>query len=146
MRSTLRTLLLAGVIGTAVEAQVVAITGGTVHTASGPRIENGTVIMRDGKIVAVGAGLAIPDGAMRIDARGKWVTPGFINGATTLGLSEAGSPNFSGGYNDVTAQGEHGIAASFEAWRGLNPANTFIAPARQEGVTSVVVAPGVGVM
>jgi imidazolonepropionase-like amidohydrolase len=127
-------------------AQVIAITGGTVHTASGARLENGTVLIRDGKIAAVGTGIAIPDGATRIDARGKWVTPGFINSATTLGLSEAGGPDFSGGYNDVSARGENGIAASFEAWRGLNPANTYIAPARQEGVTSVVVAPGGGMV
>jgi imidazolonepropionase-like amidohydrolase len=127
-------------------AQTIAITGGTVHPVSGPRIENGTVLIRDGKIVAVGASVTIPDGATRIDARGKWVTPGFINSATTLGLSEAGSPNFSGGYNDVSARGTNGVSASFEAWRGLNPVNTFIAPARQEGVTSVVVAPGGGGM
>lgn len=127
-------------------AQVIAITGGTVHTAAGARIENGTVVIRDGKIAAVGTGIAIPEGATRIDARGKWVTPGFINSATTLGLSEAGSPAFSGGYNDVSARGENGIAASFEAWRGLNPANTFIAPSRQEGVTSVVVSPGGGMV
>lgn len=124
------------------EAQTIAITGGTVYPVSGPRIENGTVLIRDGRIVAVGADVVVPAEARRIDARGKWVTPGFINSATTLGLSEAGSPQFSGGYNDVSARGERGIAASFEAWKGLNPVSTLFAPARQEGVTSVVVAPG----
>lgn len=127
-------------------AQTIAITGGTVYPVSGPKIENGTVLMRDGKIVAVGASVSVPDDAQRIDARGKWVTPGFINSATTLGLNEAGSPQFSGGYNDVRARGDSGVAAAFEAWRGLNPMNTFIAPARQEGVTSVVVAPQGGMI
>ena len=127
---------------TASAAQTVAITGGTVYPVSGPRIENGTVLIRDGRIVAVGADVVVPADARRIDARGKWVTPGFINSATTLGLSEAGSPQFSGGYNDVSARGERGIAASFEAWKGLNPVSTLFAPARQEGITSVVVAPG----
>ncbi|MFM8301458.1 MAG: amidohydrolase family protein [Gemmatimonadota bacterium] len=127
-------------------AQIIAITGGTVYPVSGPKIENGTVLIRDGKIIAVGATVAIPADAQRVDARGKWVTPGFINGATTLGLSEAGGPEFSGGYNDTRAKGEAGIAASFDAWRGINPRNTFIIPARQEGVTSVVVAPQGGMI
>lgn len=138
-------LALAGAFSAA-HAQTVAITGGTVYPVSGPKIENGTVLIRDGKIVAVGANIAIPADARRIDASGKWVTPGFINSATTLGLSEAGSPEFSGGYADGSARGSEGIAASFEAWKGLNPANTFIIPARLEGVTSVVVAPGNGMI
>ncbi|MBX3172800.1 MAG: amidohydrolase family protein [Gemmatimonadaceae bacterium] len=130
---------LAATAPVAMGAQTVAITGGTVYPVSGPKIDNGTVLIRDGRVVAVGANVQIPSDAQRVDARGKWVTPGFINSATTLGLSEAGSPQFSGGYNDVGARGEHGIAASFEAWRGINPANTYIGPSRAEGVTSVVV-------
>lgn len=131
---------------TIASAQTIAITGGTVFPVSGPKIENGTVLIRDGKIVAVGASIAIPADAQRVDARGKWVTPGFINSVTTLGLSEAGGPQFSGGYNDTRAKGDGGIAASFDAWRGINPRNTFIIPARQEGVTSVVVAPQGGMI
>ena len=140
--TALATALLAPVAG----AQVIAITGGTVYPVNGPRIENGTVLIRDGKIVAVGANVAIPADARRIDARGKWVTPGFINSATSLGLSEAGGPQFSGGYNDTGARATDGITAAFDAWKGLNPVNTFIIPARQEGVTSVVVAPGGGMV
>jgi imidazolonepropionase-like amidohydrolase len=128
------------------QAQTIAITGGTVYPVNGPKIENGTVLIRDGKIAAVGANVAVPAGARRIDARGKWVTPGFINSATTLGLSESGGPEFSGGYNDVSARGDNGIAAAFEAWKGLNPASTYFAPTRQEGVTSVIVGPGVGMI
>ncbi len=146
LRHSAMLVLVATASAQGISAQTIAVTGGTVYPVAGPRIENGTVIIRDGKIVAVGANLAIPDGAVRVDARGKWVTPGFINSATTLGLSEAGGPRFSGGYNDVDARGEHGIAANFEAWRGINPVNTFIAPARQEGVTSVVVSPSGGMV
>lgn len=148
MRTTvlLRHAALLAFLASRTEAQTVAITGGTVFPANGPRIENGTVLMRDGRIVAVGTDVAIPADAQRVDARGKWVTPGFINSATTLGLSEAGSPQFSGGYDDGSARGAHGIAASFEAWKGLNPASTFIIPSRQEGVTSVVVAPVGGML
>ena len=149
MRATmiLRLTALATIaLGHAASAQSVAIVGGTVYPANGPKIENGTVLIRDGKIVAVGANVVIPADARRIDARGKWVTPGLINSATSLGLSEAGGPQFSGGYNDTGARATDGITAAFEAWRGLNPVNTFIIPARQEGVTSVVVAPGGGMV
>jgi imidazolonepropionase-like amidohydrolase len=134
------------VASTNANAQTIAITGGTVYPVSGPKIENGTVIIRDGRVAAFGAGIAIPGDAQRVDARGKWVVPGFINSATTLGLSEAGSPQFSGGYNDASARGNSGISASFEAWKGLNPASTLFGPARAEGVTSVVVAPGGGMV
>lgn len=127
-------------------SRVIAITGGTVHPVSGPVIEHGTVLIRDGKIAEVGAQVVVPAGAQVIDATGKVVTPGLINSNTTLGLSEAGSPQFSGGYNDTRANGTRGVAASFRAWEGLNPASTFIAPARQGGVTTALVAPSGGVI
>ena len=72
-----RLLLLAALLGGTANAATIAITGGTVATA-GPAgtIENGTVIVRDGKVAAVGRGLAIPPGATVVDATGKYVTPG----------------------------------------------------------------------
>jgi imidazolonepropionase-like amidohydrolase len=60
---------------TTARAQTIAITGGKVYPVSGPAIENGTVLVRDGKIVAVGADVAVPNDATRIVASGKWVTP-----------------------------------------------------------------------
>jgi imidazolonepropionase-like amidohydrolase len=102
--------------------------------------------MQAGRIIAVGRDVPIPAGAERVDATGKWVTPGLINAATNLGLSEAGGPQFSGGLNDARANGSKGIAAAFNAWEGLNPASTFIIPARQDGITSVLVAPAGGLV
>src|SRR2546423_5875507 len=72
-------------------AQTIAITGGTGYPVSGPKLGNATVLIRDGKIVAVGAGVAAPSDARRIDAQGKWVTPGLIDGASQLGLVEIGA-------------------------------------------------------
>src|SRR5579859_4963196 len=69
-------------------AQTIAITGGKVYPVSGPPIDGGTVVMVNGSIAAVGAGIPIPDGAQRIDATGKVVTPGFINSSTELGVEE----------------------------------------------------------
>lgn len=122
-------------------AQTIAITGGTVHPVSGPTIPNGTVVISNGRIVAVGAGIPIPAGADRIDATGKWVTPGLIVGGATIGLAEAGGPQFSGGYNDARARGTDGVSASWRVWEGTNPANTFFRKNVQAGVTTVVQVP-----
>ena len=84
-------------------AQTIAITGGKVHPVSGPVIENGTVLVRDGKIVAVGSNIAIPADAQRIDAKGKWVTPGIVNATTSLGLTEIGAVDVS---NDIREIGD----------------------------------------
>jgi len=124
-------------------AQTVAITGGTVYPVSGPAIQNGTVLMRDGKIVAVGADVAVPAGAQRIDATGKIVTPGFIDASTTLGLIEIGGEPST---HDRSATGTDAIAASFRAWDGLNSESVNWAPARNEGITSAVVLPSGGLI
>ncbi|AHG90871.1 amidohydrolase [Gemmatirosa kalamazoonensis] len=135
----LATLLAASPLG----AQTVAITGATIHPVSGPRIENGTIVITNGKIAAVGANVAVPAGAQRIDAAGKVVTPGLINSGTQLGLVDIGA---NGDTRDVNARGRDQIAAAFTIWEGLNPANVLIPPARADGITSVVVAPGNGLI
>ena len=60
-------------------APVVAIRGGTLLTVTRGTIQNGTIVLRDGKIAAVGAGVAIPPGAEVIDATGRFVSPGLID-------------------------------------------------------------------
>ena len=124
-------------------AQTVAITGGRVHTAAGAPIENGTVIIRDGRILQVGANIPVPEGARRIDASGRWVTPGLINSATELGLVEVAAEATT---RDASARGRDGIAAAFTAWEGINPASVLLAPARNEGVTTVLVSPSGGLI
>lgn len=123
----------------AAAAQPVAIVGGKVYPVTGPPIDNATVLMENGTITAVGANVAVPANATRIDAKGKWVTPGFIHAASGLGLVEIGSVPDA---NDARAKGAHAVAASFRAWEGLNPDTVLWAPTRNEGITSVVVAPG----
>ena len=126
-----------------VGAQTIAITGGRVHPVAGATIENGTVLIRDGRIVAVGADVPIPADAQRVDATGKVVTPGLINSATTLGLVEiAQEPST----RDVSARGRDGIAAAFRAWEGYNPGSAYIPAARVEGVTTALVAPSGGLV
>src|SRR3989442_3550258 len=71
-------------------AQTIAITGGTVYPVSGPKIEHATVLIRDGRIAAVGTNVTVPAGAPPGDASGKWVTPGAIGGAGAGGLRGVG--------------------------------------------------------
>ena len=124
-------------------AQTIAITGGRVYPVSGPAIENGTVIITNGRITAVGAGVAIPDGAQRIDATGKWVTPGLINSSTQLGIIEVAQIAST---REDSARGKDNIAAAFTVWEGLNPNSVMLAPARQEGITNVVIVPTNGLI
>src|SRR5687767_6803232 len=65
-----------------------AITNARIVTVTGAVIENGTVVIQDGKIAAVGQGVAVPGGAEKIDGRGLSVYPGLIDAGTTLGLAE----------------------------------------------------------
>jgi imidazolonepropionase-like amidohydrolase len=135
----LASLVLAPIAG----AQTIAITGGKVYPGSGAPIENGTVLIRDGKIVSVGANITVPADAQRIDATGKWVTPGLVNSATSLGLVEVSQE---GQTRDESAEGKDEIAAAFTVWEGLNTSSVMIAPAREDGVTSVVVLPSGGLI
>lgn len=124
-------------------AQTIAITGGKVYPVSGPPIENGTVIITNGRITAVGANLAVPAGAQRIDATGKIVTPGFVNSSTQLGVQEVSQVSDT---RDMSARGKDNIAAAFTVWEGLNPNSVMLAPARKEGITSFVVIPTGGLV
>lgn len=119
----------------ALAQETVAITGGRVLTGSAV-IENGTVVMRDGRIVSVGAGAA-PAGARVIDARGKVVTPGFVAVDSGLGGSEVGSV---GGTDDLS-NNANTISASFDVSYGLDPWSITLPAARLGGITRAIVVP-----
>ena len=110
-----------------------AITGGTVVTVSGGTIPNGTVLVQDGLITAVGSGVTIPAGVERFDASGKFVYPGLIDGGTGLGLQEAGGmagpvDNFElGPYNP-----------HIEAYIGIDHTSEMMGAQRVGGFTTVV--------
>src|SRR4051812_25737988 len=74
-----------------VRAQSVAITNAKIYPISGAVIERGTVVIRNGKIAAVGASVTVPSDARVIDAAGKIVTPGFMDSQTGLGMVEIGA-------------------------------------------------------
>ena len=118
-------------------AQTIAITGGTVYPVSGPKLERATVLIQNGRIAAVGTNVTLPADATRIDAAGKWVTPGFIDGGTQMGLVEISQV---GGTREAFVQNDT-IAASFNVAEGLNPASNLIPVTRIEGITTVLAAP-----
>jgi imidazolonepropionase-like amidohydrolase len=126
-----------------VAAQTIAIVGGKVYPVSAPPIDNGTVLIRDGRIVAVGASVTVPAGAQRIDAAGKIVTPGFVNGASRVGLEEIGSVPAT---REMFARGRDRVAAAFRPWEGLNPRSVLIEQTRDAGITAVVAMPAGGLI
>ncbi len=74
-------------------AKPVAVKGARILTASGAEIATGTVVIKDGKIEAVGADVAVPAGADVIDGKGRVLMPGFVHPATRIGGSQSGSGN-----------------------------------------------------
>jgi imidazolonepropionase-like amidohydrolase len=122
-------------------AETVAIVGGKVVTA-GPAgtIENGTVVIQDGKIRAVGANVSVPAGARRIDASGKVVTPGLMDSLSRLGLVEVGAVAET---RDTSTKSDT-ITAAFDVEEALNPRSILIPVNRVEGLTRAVVAPAPG--
>src|SRR5436305_6033862 len=122
-------------------AQIVAITGATLHTA-GPQgtIQNGTRVIENGRIRAVGSAIPVPAGARRIDARGKVVTPGLFDSLSTLGVVEVGAVE---GTRDARVQDDR-VTAAFSVADALNPRSILIPVNRIEGLTRAVVAPDPG--
>ena len=74
-------------VATAQNARPIAFTNARIHTVSGDVVENGTVVVRNGKIEAVGADVTIPAGAKRVDATGKTIMPGLVSAWSRAGMS-----------------------------------------------------------
>lgn len=144
LMKTISALAAAGIaLAAAASAQTVAIMDGTVHTVSNGVIENGDVIIRDGRIAQVGADLTAPAGATVIDATGKIVTPGLIAPMTSLGLVEISLDNEA---NDTSPQQELGfpLGAALNAVDAFNPQSTLIPVNRAAGLTRALSAPQPG--
>ncbi len=121
---------------------LIAIVGGTVHPVEGEPIENGTLIIEDGRVVAVGAGLKAPAGATVIDAAGRVVTPGLIEAETRLGLVEIWGADET---VDDSGEGDP-IRAAYRALDGFNPDSRLIPIQRAHGLTLFVTSPGGGLI
>ncbi len=116
-----------------------AIVGGTVHPVSGPPVNGGTVLIRDGRIDAVGAEVAIPVGAAVVNADGLHVYPGLIDGSGDIGLTEIGSERATRDARDIAQFGPELTAAS-----AVHPHSEHVRVARTAGITSQLVIPSGG--
>lgn len=116
--------------------QVYAIMGATLHPVSGPEVKDGTLIIKDGKIAAIGASLPVPGPAHVIKGQGLHVWPGLINAATTVGLSEIGAADVT---NDTSETAQ--FMPDLKAVSAFHPHSEMIDVARAEGITLIHLAP-----
>jgi imidazolonepropionase-like amidohydrolase len=119
---------------------VTAITGARLLTGDGTTYATGVLLVRDGRVAEVGESASIPDGATVIDARGKVVTPGFIDAHTHLGVHEEGIGREGDDTNDLTDP----LTPHLRALDGINPVEGGLRRAAAHGVSAAVVLPGSG--
>jgi imidazolonepropionase-like amidohydrolase len=119
-----------------------ALRNARIVTMSGADIESGTLIIRGGRIEAVGANLSVPAGAQEIDARGLTIYPGMIDAGTSLGLVEIGQG--APGTVDLTEIGD--MNPNAQAIVAVNPHSANINVTRVNGVTSVLTMPLGGII
>ena len=127
--------------GLAVTARGWAIRNVTIVTVTGPRIEHGTVVIRNGKIEAVGATAAPQAGDSVLDGSGLFVYPGMIDAGTRLGLTEISSVP---GGEDQQELGEFNPQDA--ALIAVNPNSEVIPVTRTNGVTTAITAPRGGLV
>jgi imidazolonepropionase-like amidohydrolase len=118
----------------------IAITNARINPITSAVIERGTIVLRGGRIEALGASVTPPAGAQIIDAKGGEVYPGFIDARTTIGLNEPGAR----GFEDVSEMLD--INASIRAQVGYQADSDAIPVARVNGITTVAVVPTGGLV
>ena len=142
MRAVIAIALLACAVSA--NAQDLFIRGATVHTAGEQGVlSNADVLVRDGKIAAVGSGLNAPSGVSTVDAQGRALTPGLFGGLTAIGIEEVS-------LEPTTVDSAVILhAPAFEmAWRpefdvtsAYNPRSVLVPVARIEGLTWTMLSP-----
>jgi imidazolonepropionase-like amidohydrolase len=119
-------------------AKPFAITNATIMTAAGPTIQRGTIVIRDGKIAAIGASVAVPPDAEVIDAKGHYVTPGIIDDHSHLGVYSAPGVSALSDGNEMTKPNTAEVWAEHSVW----PQDPQFPRNLAGGVTTLQVLPG----
>ncbi len=118
------------------KAGVFALTNASIQTVTNGMIENGTIVIADGKITGLGTTVAVPAGAEKIDCRGLIVYPGMIDGGNTLGLVEVSSISLTSDVNEIGDINPH-----MQALTAVNPNAVAIPVTRVSGVTTSLAVP-----
>ncbi len=137
----------------------IAITHGTIVTGQGRTIEDGTVLIEDGRIVAVGADVVAPLYYEVIDATGQFVYPGFIDAHSYLGIPKTERTELEraraedwkleakdGPYSETRAANRRGIRADWRADALYAPTKEQLVARRALGMTTCLVAPRSGIL
>ncbi len=135
MRRAALALLLAAAAAAAADDTSFVIEHATVHPVTAPDIAGASVLVKDGKIAAIGAKIAA-HGVRRIEGKGLHVYPGMINSATEVGLSEISAIRET---NDTNELGE--FDPQLQALAAVNPASEHIPVTRANGITSAMTLP-----
>ncbi len=119
---------------------MIAITNGKVVTVTGETYEKGTVLVENGKIIAVGADVAVPADAEIINAEGMWVTPGLIDCHTHISnFNEPRTmPSIPSDGNEMSDP----ITPQVRAMDAVNPYDYAIDVVRKAGFSTVCILPG----
>ena len=128
-------LLIGTLVSAGASAETLFINDATVHTVSSRGVlQQGDILIRDGRITAIGVGLQAPADANVIEAEGRPVTPGFFAGVTALGLEEVSLEDATVDTGlDVT-----GLRPEFDVTPAFNPHSSAIPVTRIEGLTWTV--------
>lgn len=119
----------------------VAIMNATVHTVAGGVHEHATVLIRNGKIAAIGEQVKVPKKAVRIDAAGKRVYPGLFAAHSDIGLVEINAVRATLDFNETGS-----INPNVKSWVSVNPDSELIPVARSNGVLLSLTAPKGGLL
>jgi imidazolonepropionase-like amidohydrolase len=110
----------------------------TIFTAAGPRIENGAILLRDGKIAAVGSTVDAPADAIVIDGAGKFLTPGLIDTHSHMGVYAAPGVQANSDGNEATSPVTANVWAEHSVW----PQDPQFPRALSGGITTAQILPG----
>lgn len=123
------------------QSQPVVLRGATIHTVTKGVIENGSIVLDGGKIVAIGQNVEVPRGARIVELAGKHIYPGLIDAYSTVGITEIGSVDVS---NDINEIGD--FNPNIRAEVAVNAESRHIGTTRSAGVLVAFTTPGGGVI
>lgn len=124
------------------QSQPVVLKGATIHTVTKGTIQNGTIVLENGKITAIGgADVPMPRAAKVVDLTGKHIYPGLIDAYSTVGITEIGAVDVS---NDITERGDFNPNARAEV--AFNAESRHIGTTRSAGVLVAFSTPDGGVV